>query len=214
MLASVPANARVYPKDGKSLIDPERLRGAQPSPFAYGKNYHDWPIYRYNINQGAKPYRSEEVHSWFPQPGAQRTAVGGVWTWITESYSPFKTGYLCFDARAPLQIEQQFAVPSGAGWHRVGDPAETIINTLEGMPLLMAQGVSNRPGMLQPPFGGFAWGLADSASVRWLRPDEAFITPQGDYHWYPIQFDREVCIELWIHPCVPSGFAPAFMPCV
>jgi hypothetical protein len=100
-------------------------------------------------------------------------------------------------------------VTSGGGWHRIGDPAETISNDLESTPLLPASAMGNPVPASALPSGTFAYNLTDVATFRWLRPGEAFVTRRGsaaqpNYHGYLFGGSREVCTEEWVHACVPG----------
>src|SRR5260370_32369184 len=68
------------------------------------------------------------------------------------------------------------------------------------------------------PSGGFAYNLSDVATVRFVQPGEAFITPvgttwsdgngntydQSNYHWYFFQQSQPVCTEEWVSPTRPT----------
>ena len=158
-----------------------------------------------------------DIHALFPYFNHQYvTGVGMGWTWVANTpTAPFKIMYTCFDKRDPV-AEASAAdggVPSGGGWHRIGDPAETVLNDLEAEPLVLGSAMS-RPAVL--PSGSFAYNLSDVVTVRWVKQGEAFITPAGDaqhsnYHWYFFAGNKPVCTEEWVHPCRPTdyGFACA-----
>ncbi|MEY3903601.1 MAG: hypothetical protein RL189_2907 [Pseudomonadota bacterium] len=163
------------------------------------------------------------------------TAVGRNWTWLTNpenslnqpAQGPFKILYTCFEPRRvnkpptvdsacvgqPTEgTEAQHGVPSGAGWHLIGDPAETLFNSVERVPLMMAAGFAapHERISLNPPTGGIAYGLKDVAVARWLHPDEAFLTARSkdptrpNFHWFLFHADEHVCTLEWVHPCVPD----------
>jgi hypothetical protein len=126
--------------------------------------------------------------------------------------APFKIMYTCFDRRQPDREASapDGGVASGGGWHRIGDPAETILNDLEPGPIPVAWATGNPAAGAAPPSGGFAYGLTDLATFRWLRPGEAFVTSRGTdaqphYHWYFFPGAKPACTEEWVHPCVPTG---------
>jgi hypothetical protein len=141
---------------------------------------------------------------------------------------PFKILYTCFEERrlqhpnandpdcqgVARDSETEEGVPSGGGWHKIGDPAETLFNSLERVPLLVAAGYSDpaaRNG-LEPPSGGYAFELRDVAVARWLWPGEAFLTARGEsngherknFHWFLFNADRETCTVEWVHPRRPD----------
>ncbi len=162
-----------------------------------------------------------------------KTAVGGGLTWFVErgADSTFKNLYTCFDPRSPAQ-EAKFSVPSGGGWHEIGDAAETVINSIESAPVLVGF-ATGLPWPTPPDQLKFAWGLSDVASVRLLQPGEGLVTPAGDrtwdedknfrqnqnpcsrgsepsgggrnYHWFAFQSDAPVCTQEWVHNCRPNG---------
>lgn len=184
-------------------------------------------------------YPSCNVHGAFTQDNNPHdpTAVGRNWTWVadpgddnTNRTAPFKILYTCFEERRlkrptgndpdcngiARNSEEDEGVPSGGGWHKIGDPAETLFNSLELVPLLVAAGFerpSERTGQM-PPSGTYAYGLKDVAVARWLWPGEAFLTANSDkdssgneaknYHWFLFHADRETCTLEWVHPQRPD----------
>ncbi|MEZ4741132.1 MAG: hypothetical protein R3B45_01565 [Bdellovibrionota bacterium] len=171
------------------------------------------------------------------------TSVGRNWTWVADpngGYAgadtvPFKILYTCFEERRlhhPVEkdldcsglarnSEEEAGVPSGSGWHKIGDPAETLFNSLERVPLLVAAGFerpSERSGNL-PPSGTYAYGLKDVATARWLWPGEAFLTANSEkdssghevknFHWFLFHADRETCTVEWVHPKRPDDSSVA-----
>ena len=156
----------------------------------------------------------------------RQTAVGhGNTLVMIRAPSPFKLAYICFDKRDP-EAEAKFGVPSGGGWHEIGDPAETVMNTLEKAPVVF--GYANGRPAAAPPSGQFAYGLSDIAVIRELKPGFALITAGGDttraedasgwqnrgsqknkpdgrnYHWFAFHQAHEVCGLEWVHPKVPT----------
>jgi hypothetical protein len=127
------------------------------------------------------------------------------------SVAPFKTMYTAFDKRRP-DLEASApdgGVPSGGGWHQIGDNAETILNSLEPDPIVTGYTQGNPlPG--GPPSGAFSYGLDDVATIRWLQPGEALVVPRGpssqpNYHWYFMNADHPVTTEEWVHPWAPPA---------
>lgn len=209
MVATLAPAQRAF--GGRTLPDPLRVsvqREASPATTPYARLRAMPPAAGYN----AAPYRADSVHGQYPtHSGLQRTAVGGAWTWLTDApAAPMKLIYNCFDRRDAAAEE---GVPSGAGWHRIGDPAETLANTLEGAPILVGYATGSPAA---PPSGAASYGLGDVATFRWLRPGEALLTTRGgddahaNYHWFAVHHDREVCAEVWVHPCVPRAGVPGF----
>jgi hypothetical protein len=169
------------------------------------------------------PFQPVDIHAVFPWNGhTYVTGVGTGWTWVAnQPPAPFKIMYTCFDKRRP-DLEASAAdggVPSGGGWHRIGDPAETVLNDLEDGPIALGSAMSYPLPGSQLPSGGFAYNLTDVATLRFVQPGEAFITPigsqsvdangtvwdQSNFHWYFFQQDRPVCTEEWVHPYRPTS---------
>jgi hypothetical protein len=147
------------------------------------------------------------------------TSVGnGDTTVIPQTADRFKMAYICFNGRN-LSAENQFGVPSGGGWHEIGDPAETVMNTLENASPLFGY-ANGKPGDDRP----YAYGLSDVTIIRKLRPGTALVTASGatttregytssrgegiasgrNYHWFAFEEPEEVCAMEWVHNCVPS----------
>jgi hypothetical protein len=154
------------------------------------------------INQ--YPFTSSDLHAAFPQGGAPRvTAVGGSETWVAES--PFKNMYVCL-ARRGTAAEAQHGVPSGAGWHHIGDAGESILSSVEESPLLVGYAAGAR---LSPPANGaLAYGLEHATTYALLQPGQAFTAPRGDFHWYAVHHATDPCVQVWVHRCVPAAGAP------
>lgn len=130
--------------------------------------------------EGGTELRNEIIHG---NIGNQINAVGGGLTWLVDKgpASTFKNLYTCFDARN-FEKESEFGVPSGGGWHEIGDAVETIINDLStsAVPIGFATGL---PWATPPDNTKFPWGLSDVATVRLLQPGEAIATTAGDQTW-------------------------------
>jgi hypothetical protein len=164
----------------------------------------------YNQN----PYMPSDIHAIFPMNGHNYvTGVGMGWTWVANvPQAPFKIMYTCFDKRNPgaEASAPDGGVPSGGGWHRIGDNAETVLNDLEGGPIVLGSALAD-PANGSTPTGGFSYGLNDVATVRWVKPGEAFVTPKAldqhfNYHWYFFANPKPVCTEEWVHPCRPTNY--------
>ena len=180
------------------------------------------------------------IHNAFHTPdGVEHiTAVGnGDTTVILPPQSPFKMAYICFDARniAAERSADVGGVPSGAGWHEIGDPAETVINSLETAAPIFGY-ANGKPGMDLPSkqiAGGYAFGLTDVAVIRKLKPGQALVTAAGpttsaegfsdargkgepsgrNYHWFIFDQPHEVCAVEWVHPCIPNESNSLGMSC-
>ena len=162
-----------------------------------------------------------------------KTAVGGGYTSLVlrGQNSTFKNLYSCFDPRN-LAAESTHGVPSGGGWHEIGDAAETILNNLEDGPVLVGY-ASGAPQQNGPDGKGVAFDNKDIATYRLLRPGEAMTTRAGNttwkedadwrakrdgsqrgkdksgagrnYHTFSFTTPKDhTCAQIWVHPCLPT----------
>jgi hypothetical protein len=152
------------------------------------------------------PDQKGGVHHVYPSPEDHdhaTTAVGKVITYVVkERPGGTETLYTCFDARNPA-AEAQWGVPSGAGWHSIGEPTngETIVNNFEDTGIFAGWAVET-----PYPFGGAApYDAKDVATFRVVRPGEAFTTLRGHLHWYAVDAARKVCVTIWKHGCQPRS---------
>lgn len=212
LMSTVPASMGVFAHDGQSIVDHER-KGAKANPGATDTPYQRLTSRGVSWVYNQQPYLPSDIHAIFPWNGQRYvTGVGRGWTWVaTSPPAPFKVMYTCFERRQPGNEAgaPNGGVPSGGGWHRIGDPAETILNDLEAGPLVVGSGMNAPFTGTIPNGGGWAYNLSDVAVIRWLQPGEAFITRKGDsghsnYHWYYFHQGTEVCTEEWVHPTVPN----------
>jgi hypothetical protein len=157
------------------------------------------------INQA--PFVADGLHASFPQTGPPlTTAVGQAYTWVAEQ--PFADLYVCLERRR-ADLEALHGVPSGAGWHHIGAPGETILASLEEAPLLVGH-AAGQP-MTLPPGAGWAYDLDLASSYTLLQPGQVFTTPRGDFHWYAVhETATDPCVQIWVHRCVPDPAAPSF----
>ncbi|MBK7890322.1 MAG: hypothetical protein IPJ84_05570 [Bdellovibrionales bacterium] len=144
-------------------------------------------------DKGTNELRNESIHGEIHVDGKEvKTGVGGGLTWLVDrgAGSTFKNLYTCFDPRN-FNEESKMGVPSGGGWHEIGDAAETIINDLEigAVPVGFATGL---PWATPPDQTKFPWGLSDVVTLRLLMPGEAVVTPAGDRTWEEDRPAREV----------------------
>lgn len=209
----VPASSLAGPTfaDGKGLLDREGIsvqrnpNGAE-TPFERLIEHTFTASYNGTSDGRPTPYTPSDVHGRFPYFNRPIvTAVGSGFMWVAdERPSGYKSLYACFTGRRAVEEASapDGGVASGSGWHRIGDPIETIVNDLEAKPVLVAQATGNP--LLASPLG-FAWGLTDVATFRWLRPGEAFVTPRGSteqpaYHSFFFEQSKNACMELLTHP--------------
>jgi hypothetical protein len=227
LLNQVPVEKRKLGKG--TLLDPESIT-------SQGRDNDSYPFLAMGNESFGKeingdryfPVDGPGIHNQFPSGNAiTTTAVGHGNTLVMEKPpAPFKLAYICFDNRDP---RAEKGVPSGVGWHEIGDNAETVFNTLENAPILF--GNANGQPKSSTPSGGFAYGLTDVSVFRLLLPGRALITAAGpttikerqnsiqanankrgetptnsgrNYHWFAIHHDHPVCAIEWVHPCVPS----------
>lgn len=197
--------------DGRGLLDREGIFDPHAADSAAVRLAGHTFTATYNgaSNGHPVPFTSADVHGRFPyyhKPIV--TAVGSSSVWLAdERPSGYKSLYACFSGRRAGEEASapNGGVASGAGWHRIGDPIETLVNDLETQPVLVGFAKGNPLATAELPSGGFAWGLGDVATVRWLRPKEAFVTPRGSaaqptYHWFAIHQKTDTCLELLTHP--------------
>lgn len=203
-------------KDGRTFPDPERIiqeRQKRLQTVNVGSDGNTLPAreisiaetlmnHRFGPGYNPKPYEVPHTHGVYPNEQGMRTATGSGRTWVVEAgaQSPVKHLYTCFEGR-DLAKETLHGVPSGSGWHKIGDPAETIIHSLESRPILVGVAI---PAPRLPPSNGFAYGLTHTASFKMLKPREVFLTERGNYHWYANPEFAPVCTEILVHPCLPS----------
>lgn len=154
-----------------------------------------------NLGEGynPNPWYADSVHGRFPDANGEKTAIGGVLTWgiVDRAFGPFKNLYTCFEPRN-LAEEKTTGSPSGAGWHHIGDPAESILNNLENLPLPVATARTHS-------FQQTAYGLTDSITATWLQSDEVLVSTKDTFHWYLNPYEASVCTEIWVHNCVPNA---------
>jgi hypothetical protein len=153
----------------------------------------------------AAPFLTQQVHAQVP---GRTTAVGGARTWLTEA--PFKQLYICLDGRNPV-AEAQTGAPSGAGWHAIGDPAESLLNTVADAPILVGWAQSEVFARDEWDFafgeGQPAYELTDIATFSRLQPGQTLVTgapydhAPAVYHWYAVHTPEPLCTEVWVHPC-------------
>ena len=219
--------------DGRNVFDREGVsvqNEASPTQTPYERlAAHSFSVPYNNGQRGTSvvAYNPGDIHARFPMNGGMvTTGVGQGFTWVAdERPAGFKVMYTCFEGRRPdLEASApQGGVASGGGWHLIGDPAETIVNDLEAGPLVVGAAMTNPFGPTGLPSGGFSYGLSDVATVRWLHPGEAFVTPRGgivddghggrlvqdNFHWYFFAGKKNVCTEELVNTgAVPTGFQP------
>jgi hypothetical protein len=147
---------------------------------------------------------NDNVHGRFPTEDGEVTARGGVVTWGIKTNSneegSFKNLYTCFQARdVNLESDKKLSVgvPSGAGWHNVGNAAESVLNDLNENPIPFAVGRTHGKT-------NTAYGMEETITAIWLQTDEIQVTRQGEFHWYLNPYEENVCTEIWVHNCLPD----------
>jgi hypothetical protein len=242
LLAGIPESLRSY---GKGTLDPEKVsvQGQKTTAFPFQVMNPD----SFASDLNAKrffPVTPPGIHSGYYDDSGKEytTAVGNGATTLFDSpqmdppgTAPFKMAYICFDKRN-LEAEKAGA-PSGGGWHEIGDPAETVINSLENASVIF--GYANGVPAAKTPDGDFDHGLTDIAVVRRVPPGSAIVTAAGptsaqeeranldnhtnmrgqgpasgrNYHWFIFDQPHEVCAVEWVHLCVPSATNQLGMNC-
>ena len=220
-----------------TLLDPEKIS-------VQGQTGTDTPFDKMGSPAFASELQSTKyfpigIHNTYSLQGVGDviTAVGNGTTVVIPhkagAPSPFKLAYICFNERNH-QAEGLSGAPSGGGWHEIGDPAETVLNTLERAPVVF--GYANGIPMSFAPGGSaqnpkWSYGLSDVAVIRKLQPGQALITAAGpttwseytpndsagdwhlrathgdagrNYHWFIFDQSHEVCAVEWVHNSVPT----------
>ena len=224
LLAELPES---WQKLGRgTMLDPENasVQGSKDDSVPFDNAQMESANFGSDINgERFFPVPGSGIHNEFILDGQTvTTAVGhGNTLVMRKAPSKFKSAYICFDARNPGD-EKTYGVPSGGGWHEIGDHAETVLNSLENSPVVF--GYANGVPIAQAPSGNFNWDLKDIAVVRKLKPGSALITAAGprtlledhdgtrggsegsgrNYHWFIFDQAHEVCAVEWVHPCDPS----------
>lgn len=144
------------------------------------------------------PWFSDNVHAKYPDQNGMETALGGVLTWglTDKKFGPFKHLYTCFQGRNQSS-ENMKGLPTGAGWHHVGDSAEGILNSIDKKP--MPAGIAKTHGQAHA-----AYGLTEVVTAFWLEENEVFVTKNNEFHWYLNPYEEALCTEIWVHECIPS----------
>lgn len=182
---ALPASQRTLP-GGEPVLDPVGAAGDDAAATLASTSFPAG-----FVNQS--PYVTDTLHAAVPQGGTPRiTAVGGAATWVATQ--PFENLYVCLDPRARAS-EAEHGVPSGAGWHHIGDPSETILSTLATSPLIV--GHAEDVGATIASGGGAAYGLDRAATFALLQPGEAFTSVRGTFHWYAVHQDVAPCFQIW-----------------
>jgi hypothetical protein len=182
----------------------------------------------YNASRNGLPYFPLDIYGRFPtQQGDITTATGMGWSWVYQKSGPLKAVYSCFERRRPAEesevnrgsssnFKEGRTVPSGSGWHRIGDQRVSLLNSLEQRAILVGAGYSTPTANLKslgPKEGeSYVYGLTDVAVGRLLFPGEAFLNhgspksssdlmtvqpPVNRYSWYLMPHDYEFCAEQW-----------------
>jgi hypothetical protein len=231
LLDTVPAEKRRYARG--TLLDPERVS-------VQGLNTVEFPFQKIGapgfaqdvVAQRYIPINPPGIHDKFYQDNGALipTAVGNGSTLVFPNAqmdppgnAPMKMAYICFEPRNEA-AERAAGLPSGGGWHEIGDPAETVINSLENAPLVI--GYANGKPAGNPPTGQFAYGLTDVSVMRKVFPGNAIVTTAGpttlqegygpsrgrgplegrNYHWFFFDHSHYVCAREWVHNCVPTPY--------
>lgn len=203
LVSSVPKNYREFSVNGRVLSVPNPMKGkagiSKPPLIWFMENY---------IKDDYLVFPTDKVHSLYPSPGLPETVektVGGNWTFLLnpnfwDSGNPpdtFKQLYSCFPGRAYWEESMKKAI-SGTSWHHVGDPGEFLLNSIEGEERSLVTALGVEVPMNKIPGGGaLAFGLSYVGYSGVLKPNFAFISVKGQFHWHPVHTSSPVCIEVW-----------------
>lgn len=195
LLEGMHPSVRTLPS-GQSVVDPLGLSGSTDVQNAL-RNIPDSEALGFQLA------RADRVHGVYQRPDGSLvlTSNGGIWTRYRLG-TPFKVVYLVKDPR-DLEAEGRDGVVSGTGPHYIGATAEIILNSLGNESLMTFYGIS-APGS-GPDGAKLAWRLTHQWVGTWLRPGEAFVTPQGSYHWHLNHLGLPVAAQVLTPPEVPSG---------
>jgi hypothetical protein len=208
-----------------TLLDPENVS-------VQGQNTSEFPFQKMgDPNFGKARLNAEKyfpvvgIHNFFfTENGSKiQTAVNdGATVVIPKGIAPFKMAYICFEPRNET-AESLAGLPSGGGWHEIGDPAETVINSLENAPIVFGY-ANGHPGADKPEGSNYAYGLTDVTVVRKVFPGMSIVSSAGpttlaegytpqrghgpsqgrNYHWFVFNQMNYVCAAEWVHNCVPN----------
>jgi hypothetical protein len=186
---------------GESVLDPLHLKNA-PSPADALKNVdgaHDLGFQLARVDPGTRVHGVYQ----FPDGRTVNTAAGGIWTRYRIG-APFKEIYMVKDPRN-VAVESAEGVVTGTGPHYIGANAEIILNSLGNEPLVTYYGI---PIAKTGPDGAkVAWGseLGYQWIGTWLKPGQAFVSPQGTFHWHLNHLEgKPVQVQVWTPPYVPN----------
>jgi len=188
-LEGIPASLRTF---SGNRIAPD------PASVGVGDTLANLKTKNLGLGYNSQAWFADNVHGIYPSTPLQKTAVGGVMSWgiVDKKFGPFKQVYTCFETRN-LEAEKSLGVPSGAGWHHIGDAAESVFNNLEEQSFPVAIARSHSGEVL-------AYGLSDSIVMSRLNPGEVLVSIQGEFHWYLNPHQSPICTEIWVHNCVPN----------
>jgi hypothetical protein len=186
MLQDIPIRLRTM-SDGRIAPNPENIRSDNPISDLKTKNL--------GLGYNLDPWFSDSVHGRYPDANGSKTATGGIYTWglLDKKMTPFKHLYTCFEPRN-INEENKLSVPSGAGWHHIGDAGESLFSTLATKSLPTATAITHG-------FSQAAYGLNQVITASWLRPKQVLVALKGQFHWYLNPHNDYVCTEIWVHPC-------------
>jgi hypothetical protein len=206
--ATLPTSAAVFSNSGRPILQPPF---STPSGLTASSSLKSWFDTLPAGNKLADFFPASAgsgVHNQFADESGsvKKTASGGIDTYIMkEKVGKNQILYTCFDARN-RQLESQWGVPSGAGWHSIGHDlsgqsqdnwtfAESIVNSFEKSGIFAGWGV-RKP---YPFSGNVPYGADDVVTFRVLRPDEVFSTAKHHFHWYAVDSSQKICTVIVKH---------------
>jgi hypothetical protein len=187
--------------NGQSVIDPLKLKDSPDYEADIQKNFPEDPDFVLaHFDRVHGEYDSTKDDKLAPPNEKILTGRGGLYTRYRLG-SPFKIVYLAKDPRN-IEEEKTEGVVSGTGPHFVGAKAEIILNALGQQELMTLYGLENPKST--PDGGPLAWGFTHQWVGTWLKPNQAFVTPQGNYHWHLNHLTKPIAAEVFTPPDVPN----------
>lgn len=200
--------------NGLSIVDPLGLKGSknpqndlrqikdennQGFDLARASS-RETPTGSYQFGGQTKQYTN--THGIYESSGVPltQTSSGGVWTRYRVG-DPFKIVYIAKDKRIP-DVEEELGVVAGTGPHFIGATAEIILNNLGDDSLMTFYGI--QAPTAGPDGGPMAFGLTHQWVGTWLKPGQAFVTPEGNYHWHLNHLIKDIAVQVFTPPNVPT----------
>jgi hypothetical protein len=195
---------------------PTNLSKNIPNPLKINASTSTPPLLQLMQKAEASNYKvhaTDLVHSIYPNldhPNFVHKASGGNWTFILNKEmwdhlslkkETFKQLYSCFEGRAYWEESTRKSV-SGTGWHHVGDQGEIILNSIQDETRSLVAAIAEP--FIKPNDIKLSYDLNYIGYASLVKPNQAFVTAQGQYHWHPVHTPEPICVEVWAPECKPS----------